>query len=272
MHYFDFNQKIFQIGESSSLGLMTWGLGGIGSTSYRTLTAQLADDLAARPPKSALEVAERWVDLVWPLYSAFDLTKRFQALNAKAAHDPKDGASRTEDEEKELSNLRSGLVLGFCIAGYVLPERKPTACAMVFDPSSTAKPAPAVHDQESFSWWGVPNIVSRLVFGADHNLKAAVLNSGKWTGTPADLDAVVAGQQLVHASLPMRDAVDYVHSSIYCTIKAMKFSNFPQVCGGPIEIAVITTDRKFRWVRHKTWDAAIIDGEIDGRTTAFHNH
>jgi len=60
----------------------------------------------------------------------------------------------------------------------------------------------------------------------------------------------------------MRDAIDYVHSAIYCTIKAMKFSTGAQVCGGPIEIAVITSDRKFRWVRHKPWDAAIEDGDF----------
>lgn len=60
----------------------------------------------------------------------------------------------------------------------------------------------------------------------------------------------------------MRDAVDYVHSCIYCTIKAMKFSNLSQVCGGPIEVAVITADRRFRWVRHKSWDAAIADGAM----------
>jgi hypothetical protein len=34
------------------------------------------------------------------------------------------------------------------------------------------------------------------------------------------------------------------------------------VCGGPIEIAVISSDRKFRWVRHKEWDAAIAEGAM----------
>jgi hypothetical protein len=61
--------------------------------------------------------------------------------------------------------------------------------------------------------------------------------------------------------LPIRDAIDFVHSSIYSTIKALKFSQFPQVCGGPIEIAVITSDRPFRWVRHKRFDAAITEQE-----------
>ena len=60
----------------------------------------------------------------------------------------------------------------------------------------------------------------------------------------------------------MRDAIDYVHSAIYCTIKAVKFSTMAQVCGGPIEIAVITSDRLFRWVRHKPWHAAIVDGDF----------
>jgi hypothetical protein len=30
-----------------------------------------------------------------------------------------------------------------------------------------------------------------------------------------------------------------------------------KTCGGPIEVAVITSDREFRWVRHKGWDVAI---------------
>ena len=268
MHYFDFNQKIFQIGDASTLGLLTWGLGSLGSTSYRTLLAKLDDGLKQQKPKSVAEVAARWVELIWPVYDSFDLTIKFRALTAKPARDPANANSRTEEEEKELSNLKAGLVLGFCIAGYVPSDRACVVCQMLFEPG-LAKPVPKVHTVESFSWWGVPNIVSRLVFGADHNLKSAILASGKWTGTPAEYDAILANQRLVHASLPIRDAVDYVHSSIYCTIKAMKFSSFPQVCGGPIEIAVITSDRKFRWVRHKAWDAAITDGEADARS--FHS-
>jgi F420-0:gamma-glutamyl ligase len=45
-------------------------------------------------------------------------------------------------------------------------------------------------------------------------------------------------------------------------IKTMKFSHMAPVCGGPVEIAVVTTDRKFRWVRHKQSDAAIGEGGL----------
>ena len=62
------------------------------------------------------------------------------------------------------------------------------------------------------------------------------------------------------ASIVDKVVIDFVHACIASTIKAMKFSNLAQICGGPIEIAVITTDRRFRWVRHKEWDAAISEG------------
>jgi len=42
----------------------------------------------------------------------------------------------------------------------------------------------------------------------------------------------------------------------------MEFSHTAPVCGGPVEIAVITTDRSFRWVHHKRFDAAIRQGGL----------
>jgi hypothetical protein len=62
--------------------------------------------------------------------------------------------------------------------------------------------------------------------------------------------------------LPIREAIDWVYASIYPSIKTMKFSHLAPVCGGPVEIAVITTDRPFRWVRHKKLDAAILQGRF----------
>jgi hypothetical protein len=100
------------------------------------------------------------------------------------------------------------------------------------------------------------------MFGCDDDFKADIIKSGKWTGTNAELDALLAKYQLSIPYLPLRDAIDFVHSCIASTIKALKFSNLAQTCGGPIEIAVITTDRHFRWVRHKQWDAAINEGIV----------
>ena len=87
------------------------------------------------------------------------------------------------------------------------------------------------------------------------------VNSGHWNGTAQDLDAVTSQHALAHPIVPIRDAIDFVHACIHSTIRAMKFSRHSQICGGPIELAVVTADRNFRWVRHKPWDAAITEGD-----------
>ncbi len=62
--YFNYNQKVFEIGDpgTGTLGIVTWGLGGLGELSYRTLIALLADDLKKKPAKTVTEAASRWVD------------------------------------------------------------------------------------------------------------------------------------------------------------------------------------------------------------------
>jgi hypothetical protein len=261
-HYFNFNQKVFEIGEpgTGTLGLVTWGLGGLGPKSYRTLAAQLADSLDATPPASVAEVVSRWIDAFWTEYSP--LITGCQTLNKKLPFDPNanppDPAARTKAEEEELEQLKRGLVVGFCLGGYVQPSRNPEAYVVTFDPLA-GKPA-ATPIGMSWSFWGAPNMIQRLMFGCDDALKTAFLQSGKWTGTPAELDTLVEQHKLATPYLPIREAVDFVHACIASTIKAMKFSSLAQVCGGPIEIGVITTDRRFRWVRHKDFDAAITDG------------
>lgn len=266
-HYFNHNQKLFELGEASTLAALTWGLGSLGTTSYRTLLAELSDDLEKKPPKDVAEVATRFTPKFWSAYSAQpDVITAMgicAPLIAKTQHDPRVAVSptmRTKTEEDTLLELRQKYIVGFCIGGYVLPDRTPSAFHMQFDPSHTGAPTPNAIPKSSVQFWGAPNIFQRLILGADDNLRKAIQDSPHWTGTPHDVAALVAPHTFGHPVLPIRDAIDFVHACIYSTIKAMKFSNFSQICGGPIELAVITTDRRFRWVRHKEWDAAIDEG------------
>jgi hypothetical protein len=84
-------------------------------------------------------------------------------------------------------------------------------------------------------------------------------------GTTEDLLALLTPGMLGHPrTLPIRDAIDWVHAWVCITVKATKFSHFPPACGGPIDVAVITTDRPFRWVRQKALDAALSTGGSHG--------
>jgi hypothetical protein len=154
-----------------------------------------------------------------------------------------------------------GLSLGFCIGGFVLPDRTPSAVTIQFDPAINQGTPTVAPVGSSAQFWGAPKIFQRLIKGHDPELSKEILASGKWSGWPTELDAILQKLELSHMMLPIRDAVDFVHVCICTTIKAMKFSVMSQTCGGPIELATITTDRKFRWVRHKNWDSAILDGD-----------
>jgi hypothetical protein len=264
-HYFDHAQKVFEIGEGQSLGVITWGLGGLGVSSYRQLLARFGDDLKANPAASVSQAAIRWTTLFYAEYVASPFLIEYARLKALQPFDAAlVGAPghRTEDEEKLYGEWTVGMVAGFCFGGCLRQDRQPEATWVVFDPNSVAPPVPVDFVAPDFGFWGAPLIVKRLIWGCDDNLQTAILGSPHWTGTQAQLETLVNQTFLAHGPLPMREAVDFVHFGIFSTIKALKFSNFSQICGGPIEIAVITADRPFRWVRHKPWDSAILEGAL----------
>ena len=254
LHYFNHAQKIFEIGENSTLGIVTWGLGSLGSNSYRMFVAKLADSLEASPAHDLDEVASRWIDLIWSEYNSPPTKLGLDRCRVLATN-----AARTADEEREFNSLKNVLVVGFCLGGYVLPSRVSEARVAVFDPLGT-KPTPQGM-VSNIGAWGAPNMMQRLFFGFDDHLRQEIMSCGKWLGTPDELNQLFTKYMLTHPILPIRDAIDFVYSSVFSTVKAFKFSSLSQICGGPIEIAVVTSDRNFRWVRHKQWDSAITDGE-----------
>jgi hypothetical protein len=227
-----------------------WGVGGLGTTSYRKMIAELSDSLGAKAAASVKDVADRWCDAFWPAYTGLfaPAIARFRDLSRINP--------RSEAEERELVRLQqvSG---GFCIGGYVLSDRTPKAFEMIYGPHLDAIQMREISFGE-YAFWGCPNSMQRLIFGIDGKLFQAIIDSKKWSGTPEELFAIVQPQMLgAPGALPLREAVDWVYSTIFVTIKAMKFSWLSQVCGGPIEVAVVSADRNFRWVSHKGLDEAI---------------
>lgn len=89
---------------------------------------------------------------------------------------------------------------------------------------------------------------------------------------PANFDALFqqafenAAAPLVaagHRDLPIREAIDFVYSYLHITVKAMKFSFGAPITGGPIEVGFVSTDRRFRWVRHKSFLSAMLEEEAE---------
>lgn len=254
---------MFEVGENSGLGILTWGAGSLSSCSHRTIIADFADALKSKPAKTVGEAMSRWIDAFFKIYKADDLVKLLGDLDSKSAFNVLTAPAstmRTKQEEDVYTALQRNLIIGFCMGGRAGGTRTPEAFEVVFEPLA-GRPSPVQIPLGKYRFWGVPNMADRLISGTDMGIRESILNSPFWTGSEADFDAVLAKHVLSHPILPIRDAIDFVHTCIHSTIKALKFSAYNQICGGPIEIAAVTTDRPFRWVRHKKWDAALLEGE-----------
>lgn len=256
-HQYNFAQKIFQVGENSTLGIVMWGLGGLPNISYRTLVAQFADSLIGHGIQSVEELAHRWQNLFWTEYY-----NRLQPV-LERARSLQNLPTRSDAEMRDLADLRQLFSGGFCLGGHLMHDRSPSAFQILYDPI-LLQPGPIERIAVGRArFWGCPNLLDRMIYGLDEGVFAGIIKSGKWSGTEQELFDLLVPHCLGQPSdLPIREAIDWVHASIYTTIKTMKFSHLAPVCGGPVEVAVITTDRKFRWVRHKGFDAAIGEGGL----------
>ncbi len=193
------------------------------------------------------------IEIVWPRYKKLVLDEGLARIEG-AVSEAKDSAKYSDQELENIRySLSSDLEIGFCIGGCCLPSRSPEAVKILFNVDGPSEPERVV----GYSFWGAVKPLERTM-GFDTELIGEIASSGKWRGTPEELDALFLKHKLTMPyPMPIREAIDMMHSVVTTTIKMMKFSSAAAVCGGPVELAVITTDRPFRWVKHKDLGAAI---------------
>lgn len=232
-------QKVFEIGEHGRIGACTYGAGRVGSSSHRTLLARLGDWLT---DQTVRQTSHQLAQLVL---------------------------------EASRNGRELGDSVGYYVGGRNPISREPACCHVRITPAGEVSIDELGIGMAHFS--GQYSIFNRVFHGFDeelpHRLFAALL-----VELDADIQAgriekddlaqkfskafgksreglTVAG----YNDLPIREAIDYVHAYLHVTIKAFKFRSGPPVCGGPIEIGFITTDRAFRWVTHKAFETAMMD-------------
>ena len=227
-------QKIFEVGETGRMAMCTWGSGKVGSVSHRTIAARLGDSIAS----------DTTVD------GAADVLVRI--------------IERT-------TNPAMGM-LGYFLGG-ANRDREPACIQLTFDGGRLVAREPLAVGDARFQ--GAPQMFHRAFRGFDPDMPALLHTAllGRLApllppGTDFDtlfvdsfLEAAAALTAGGHTDMPIREAIDFLHMYLHVTIKGFKFRFGPPVCGGPIELAFVSTDRQFRWVRHKDFDSAILEQE-----------
>ncbi len=233
------SQKIFEIASPGMgrIALCTWGHGRVGKFSHRTIGALLAEKI--EDAKTSIEEASHIL------------------------------AGIVQAMLRDMSE-RDRHHLGYYVGGWDPGTHHPRCFKMEFaDGKDVAKLNELQIGEASFS--GDFSYFSRVFRGFDPLLPDAlyvelkkrclsIAGSSEFEVAYREAFKTVAGQ-LVSAGyqdLPIREAIDYIHASLHVTIKARKFRYGPPPSGGPIEIAFVSTDRRFRWVCHKNHDSAIL--------------
>lgn len=232
----NYAQKIFEVGENSRLALCTWGAGSIGSVSHRTLVAKLANELDLSKVK-VRDAAEAFIRIV----------------------------------SKEYGDGKSTGYVGYVLGGWDPDTHIPECYQFGYDVSTPPVLNAFTIGQASF--FGCPEFFARVFYGFDSRLPENILVELKKMnlGVSDDVLSKSFQQAFINASdplraigfadLPIREAIDHVHTYLHITIKGFKFRFGPPLCGGPIEIAFISSDRKFRWAVHKDFTRAIYEQE-----------
>lgn len=231
-------QKVFEVGEKDKgrFGLCTWGSGSVAGISHRTIAARLADKITDETTvKAACE--------------------ELRKLVAEAAGE---GSGRHGD-------------IGYFLGGWNLEDHTPECYQLRVPAEGDMTTKPLDMGQAVFS--GAPQFFTRVFRGYDPALPGRLADALKkgLSSVPDGFDELFRGafgeasEPLVAAGLsdlPIREAIDYVHTYLHITVKAYKFMFGVPVCGGPVEVAFISTDRHFRWVCHKAFDSAITEEEV----------
>jgi len=161
------------------------------------------------------------------------------------------------DEEFSKIPLDKRPPLGILVSGYSSNNFSPDQWLLEFPMANDIKDLrPDVEGKPSFgaNWFGLTDAIIRLHWGRDDQILDIIANHFK-----VSIDEVrplVDGFQypVAFEGMPLQDAIDYTVYLVNIAIGRFRFVVGAPLCGGEIDVAVITPNA-YTWVRRKSWKA-----------------
>ncbi len=229
LQLFEFANKIARI-KDYPIGVMSWGLGSISDRSIQSLIMEWEYNYKNKKNNAQYTVQKVGQDLL-----TF-LKKRYNK-----AYPPKGDRP----------------LLGLFVGGYSARQFFADEYTYEFPASKRLErqrpDTSGGRPDFGTNWFGLTDALERLIKGYDPTALNELVNRGadqaivqKW------VDDSVSELPLVFDGMPIQDAVDFANYAVQLTIGRFRFGPGPPLCGGDIDIAVITPDA-FEWAERKRW-------------------
>lgn len=206
-------RKLFQIDELP-VGVMTYGIGNLGSRSIQGLIREFSVDC---PEECNVE------SLSQSLYDFFN--KSYQ---------------------EQFKDTPDPPLLGFYVAGYSKGKPFPEEWEFLL-PRDTESHLVRPLDQFGASWRGIAIPFTRLYKGIDPRLLKELIDAG----VPEELLSKYESP-IVYDGMPVQDAINFVKFILQTTIGLANFEVGTPSCGRPLQIATVLppdTVPGFRWIK-----------------------
>jgi hypothetical protein len=216
------------------IGVASWGIGSVGARTVASIVAEFSNSA----PKAEDAKGFKLKGVADGLFG-FIMGKYLQTFGPQGIKVPS----------------QTGPALGILIAGYGDREFFPEQYVALLPLEEKLKPARGPGTPEfGANWYGLTDAILRLYKGFAPELRDILIKEKNWL--PEDVDNLLSRLEypVIFDGMPLQDAIDFAVYLIGVVIGRFRFVVGPPVCGGQIDVAVITPG-SFGWVQKKTWRA-----------------
>lgn len=239
-HVYNNANKVFNLYKNKEgqnglpIGVITYGLGGIGNSSISTLIKDFRTSLMDNGNPFNFDPKNYQVKKVAEDFKTFIFDQNYKLT---------------------FKDIENPPYLGFIIAGYssqaILAEewRLEIINGKCSDPISIRK-----NEQVGISWGGENRAIFRLILGYDPFLPGILKEMGiKEDEIPNAIKFIQSKTEvgIIPPAMPIQDAIDVARFLAETTSLFTHFLPQAPTVGGPIEIATITKHEGFKWITRK---------------------
>jgi len=235
------------------IGTLSWGTALVGARSVESLVKEFEYSIPSLEEEQAKIDAQRKEGRAKrssrPKYDVKKIASDLLA-HVKGFYD--------EQYSTKPENERSPL--GILVSGFSSGKFFPVQWLMELPLSSEVKPVrPDKNGKPNFgaNWFGLTDAIERLHWGRD----GAALNllSKRFDINADEVHEILKPLQypVLFDGMPLQDAIDYAVYLVNVVIGRFRFVLGAPLCGGEIDVAVITPN-EFTWVQRKSWRTSLL--------------